>query len=1112
MNINCIYRDTSAVNDIKNAVSVLVGERISDGKSVSFPAIYTELRDAGLEIDAESAGVIYNELYGGYNDAILSSRESVEEFVGKDVEDQMKALVEVVAGNSPATRIVQIGKLPPEKQVASMIAGMFQQSEFEGTQNVNSVLKQMQTLVARAAKTLLPSSRKDKSNTIHDSLNDFFDTESVRFRTLSGGINSLETLFDAVKTEVDNYVGGLAEKLDDNDADMLRQKWDNYVSAFIASGYDIMLGKSDQNKLLNEALKQVDVAGVQIVDVNDNIKWGALMEQDNPDTITAAVKTLFENGIEDEAGNIHRYSPEQAERIGNYFERLYKDKLAAVKQAKVGNNRSKNVSAKNIISDFVKDRGFINLVKDKDGKLLLTQANWDDALNYAKGKVGDKNGMDDLMAHLDTFLRGIKDSSGNSKFNDRQIGIIKKEFEQTVAAKMVPGTSIPGAMDRLIALNDLNGGKSFKEETQSALNNVVGVSGLNQATINQIQTLVQAAKQIMGSNNVSGSTSSQPLKNRGAYAFQALSQIERRIKEIVRENKIDRSNSQRIVKYIGDNLGAASTTLLINPGNVGENIVTGLASNFAETVTLLFTNPRLYKQLGKSQSDFWTAYASHVSGGVANEVIVDTDVSTDLQAGERLRLRGAANDFRKGTISSIAGAIAKVPAYAVSIFSRTFMNSFDAGFSSSLLRKKTIGSVYNALIAQGLSSKEVLSAMDSALNIDPATAQQIESQNDSIMNVLRSVGLKPTPADSAQNKRDMRLSLYEDALAAGAAISGVKVTPKLIAESAKALVESASLQAKGLGGKKQLPIGTLDFLNTVIYNASLFALGPQRAMFRAQQKFEEQGKLGAAARSQAAAELWKNTVGRFAGGIANFMALAVTATPFGFITAASLSAQKRSMLRDNPDAADVFKADPGDIRKYAEYHNLIRSMVARASMGSIAIFGYILSQMGSDDEDETFVTNLMQTKSGRRLLQKYAPMGLNMAMALLHDVDDKKLDNRWKRVYSVLSNTTGTSYDNWQNLKTALERAKNDKDAFTAVGRILGSTMPTVNLNQHEQITRFITTLESGFDRSGIRDVKRDEATASAIYKSAEDMFDSYTTNGLIEFILRGGKNRYSGN
>lgn len=1102
LKLNCLINDTQVAEDIKNAIRQLVGDRLSNNQSVTFPPVYNQLRKEGLEVDAESAGALYNDLYGHYNDSALSSESQIREFSGKDVVDQQKAIVDAMEG----TQVVkenQIGKLPPEKQVATMIAKMFQEATFDVPKNVNSVMKQMETLVARAAKALLPPNKRGQTKGLHENLKDFFDTEKVQFQTLRGGVNTLETLHSAVKDEVDSYLAEITQNMSDEDAQEFTDKWEAYTNAFIQSTYDIMLGKSDQNKLVNEALKQVKIEGKHIVDVNGNIKWKTLMEEGNPDTISEGVKKLFEDGIKDEQGNVQKYSREEASRIGDYFEGLYKTKLAAVKQQKIGNERSKNLSSKNIISDFIKDQGFVNLAKDKDGKLLITKANWEDALKEVSKQVGAETGMDVIVQKLEKYLGGVKNPDGTNKYNDRQVDIITNDFKQTVAAKLVPGTAVPHAMARLIALKNLNHGRSFEKGTESALNNVLGVGDVDQKVIDSIKTLVEAADNIMNGNNVDGKASEDIVTNRGAYAYQALSQIERKIKEIIRENRISKSQTQRIVKYIGDTMGAASTSLLINPKNFLENIITGISSNVAESFLLLATNPKLFGQLGGAQKNFWTAFASHASGGVANEVINETDLSTDLQAGERLRLNSAKSELKQGRALSF---LAKVPAYAASIFSRTFMNSVDAGFNSALLRKKLVGSVYNALKEQGFSGSETINLMDDALNVSDEDNAELDKQNQEIKQVLNSVGIYPTAADMAQNKIDLKLGFYEDALQNAAKEKGYNISKKQVTEATKALVESAALQAKVLGGKKEIPSGILDFVNRAIYGSAKIFLTPQREGFKSQQKLEESGDLKKAAFSQFTAELVKNTAGRFAGGIANFLALATTATPLGLLTAASLRKQRNLSLKDNPNAANIFKGEPGDIRRYAEYHNLMRSMVARSLMGTTAILGFIAKKLLDDDDDEkdnSWIDNLMQTKSGRQMINKFLPMGVVIAANIMYDVKDKRLDSKMERMLNALGEITGRSYDSWSSLKSSLNKAKTGEDEKEALAKFFGNQLPTFNINQGEQLERFLTTLQSATDRKHIRDVKKDEAIAKKVYKDTEDWIDGLLINGSIDAIRR---------
>lgn len=59
----------------------------------------------------------------------------------------------------------------------------------------------------------------------------------------------------------------------------------------------------------------------------------------------------------------------------------------------------------------------------------------------------------------------------------------------------------------------------------------------------------------MNGNNVTGSTNPSPGINRAAYAYTALTEIDRKIKEVLREYKIDNSstakNSKVFIRYNG---------------------------------------------------------------------------------------------------------------------------------------------------------------------------------------------------------------------------------------------------------------------------------------------------------------------------------------------------------------------------------------------------------------------------------------------------------------------------------------------------------------------------------------------------------------------------------
>ena len=92
--LGCLLRDTQIVKDISAAMQVFVAERLQDNKSATFPALYAALREAGVEVDAVSAGTIYSDLFKDYSDPAISTEEEIDEFTEKGVRDQMKELVD----------------------------------------------------------------------------------------------------------------------------------------------------------------------------------------------------------------------------------------------------------------------------------------------------------------------------------------------------------------------------------------------------------------------------------------------------------------------------------------------------------------------------------------------------------------------------------------------------------------------------------------------------------------------------------------------------------------------------------------------------------------------------------------------------------------------------------------------------------------------------------------------------------------------------------------------------------------------------------------------------------------------------------------------------------
>jgi hypothetical protein len=208
---------------------------------------------------------------------------------------------------------------------------------------------------------------------------------------------------------------------------------------------------------------------------------------------------------------------------------------------------------------------------------------------------------------------------------------------------------------------------------------------------------------------------------------------------------------------------------------------------------------------------------------------------------------------------------------------------------------------------------------------------------------------------------------------------------------------------------------------------------------------------------------------------------------------------------------NVFDTDPETVRRYSALHGQMRSIATRSVMGSIVMGTFVLNALakGKDDDDEeenSYIKNLLATKAGRRFLQKHLPLGLSMLAPYMYGDDDAEI----LPVLEMFNTYTGGDFDKFDNLRMALKKAKNDEAEKRDVwAKFIGGFLPTYNVNQPEQVVKFWHTLQSGLDKNQTSAVEWDQEVSKDIYTQAEGIWENMTINGLIEAISRGFDNRY---
>jgi hypothetical protein len=1112
MKLNCLIRNTKIETSVRSAINGIVDFLVDSNIKPSFKEVYKTLKSEGLEIDMESVGALYVEETEKYGSDFFTNEDEVADIVGAKIEQTQREIVSRIKQEDATIGESKIGDISPEKSLANNIGKMFDRF-INGAlpPKTKSTMKAFEDLMKKAIVSSLPKIPKDAQKSITSSLDYFFAQEQDGFRTLSGAMNNLRTLHEATKKEINNYVEGLVSKLDNQqEKDLVREQWDSYTESIMNGMYDLMLGKGEQNKLLNEALKQIKIDGKSLIDKNGNIQWSKLSESGNVDVVKRAISDLFQEGIKNQDGSTQKYTQEQSDRIAQYLGTRYEQKLQAYIQRQQANARIKNQSPQNLASDFLKDEGYFEVGK-KDGVLSVTKSDWKSFMNKLRSDLNAINKNDVINGVGDSF-RSFLQERNNSLPSSEQLSdtIIEekvKAFTELVTAKFAPSTSTPNALQKLVAFSQLNNGKAFNQSTQQAINKLSGVSDLDQTTLNRLNNISNIVANLISQNSLSPISSTNPKVSRSAYALQALSQLDREIKMIIRESKMDKSNLKKTLGFINDYISSATVSLLVNPNNARENILTAFGSSIVEAMTQFITNPRLaIKTQGGNFKVFWSAFFSHVMGGSHTSIMTDEDMSIDLAQGEVYTIRNIQRNIElaKNKPKAIIKEFAKAPLYLFQQFNRVVLNSFDAAFNSVIMRRQMMGSMYSVLKENGYSTSEAFNIIDESVDITPEIRQEINDEIKVIEQELKKVGIYLTIADKALMAIEMRNAQYDITLQ-----KYVKngMTNQQVSEATKSVLKASGEVSKMLTGKKKIPSN--DIISTVVYSFPQFLLKLQQTQFDKSKKSFEQGNYKTSATQEFIGELFgKNGFAKFIGGIGNFANLAITSIPIiGMVQVSGVRKMLNNFIKDNPQSQSITNAESMDkLERYYELSATYRSLFARQLVSTLAMSAIVLAHLFDDDEEEGWfdeiMTNLMQTKSGQREIAKQLPLSMALLSIIAYSSKDKKLNDKGTRVIETFVQLLGRSDKSFEYLQKDIKDAKTTEQKLVAVTKYVGGIW-NGNINQIEQLTKTGHVLKSATNKDFIKVVKRDEKLSRELYDEMNDYTSAFLGNGIISSMMR---------
>lgn len=1084
--LNCLIRNTALKDEIQGIIVELVEIRLVNKQSVKIQDIYKDIRSAGMEVDAESVGSLYNEAFALKNSKLLSTENEIEQYVGAEFKQTIKDVQNAIVGSEESeSKEKQTGKMSPEKSIVNSLGKLFQKQFYPtSSQTTQSNLLQMQNLVKKALQSKLPKDKKiNNPLSVNQMFKDFFGIEENKFDRIDGGVNNLETLYDEVKKQVNEYVDSITKDMDDTQKAIVQEQWDNYTQSFMDSMYDIMLSNGQQQKLLNEALQNVQIDGKDLTDKNGNIKWSELSKDNNVDEIRDKIQDLFENGFTDKAGNNIEFTPIQASRIADYYANLYQQKINDIIQKDIANERAKNKSPKNLVSDFIKEQGYFQLIKDKSGQLTKMKTTWDDLIKEIKLGDNEKGMIDQLQDKLDTFLRQT-DANGNRIFDitDEKINEAKKALEVEIKSKLLPSTATPNNINKLASLSQINNGIAFNQSTQQALTKIVGVPDISQEILNKIEELSQLSQYITSNPDT-------------IFALQALAQIDRKIRELTFEIKLN-SNYVTGLQKAEDIMSALKSTLLLNPANVSENILTNTASLGNEFLRIMLNSPSGTKRKIAKQAFgiFMNAFASHVSGGSHENVVNDYDKIKELSSGERFRFTASDKNLDKNTALKLSHTAMRV-----------IMNSFDVATMETLMQLQTINSL-NSALKKAYGNEKGTQMMNELMGVSDTQLEKVDTQVNDMVSEMNKNGIYPTVMDKALMKNQMRNAIYLNNLDKNTAISDTD--KKRIRDNMQGIIRGVSESTRLIGGKKKVPFRAVDLASYIPYALGQGILKTQGKLLESAEKSRERGDFKEAQTKQfIATSVFKNGIGSFVGGRLNFLYLALTTSPLGFLSAIGAKRDLKTFIKDKGlQETDIRTASPDDYKKYTDLSQQVKSILSRAIMGSLITASWAMATYFDDDEEEEgwwdeAVNNLMKTQSGRNYLMKQMPLFLSSIVYISTNSPDEKVNTVKKRVLD-LGNRLFVMNPNWEYAGRSMDKARSGEEFGEAVASFIGSNY-NANFSQDEQITKFIDVTKSMYDDDALLKVLQNENVSKQHYKQMEDWVEQYVGMGATEKLLR---------
>jgi len=719
--VNCLVKNTQLQQDLKDIVEYIAYDSIGRGKDATVASVYNTIRKSGIEIDLQSVGYIYNEVLDKNYQQIMSDQE-VNDYTLKSFNDaiQRAALLE-----QRESKEKQIGEDAPEVYVTNGILNMFYNSEIPNEDTQSDMLKMQNALWKGVQRKLkIPDSQKPKNDEQwKDILGKALGYEQLGMTDLNGRLNSISDLYNAMRDELNTAISEAKQQADPANFERLQEM----VTGLESSTYSLLFSEKEAKKLLNEMMKEAGF-GKELKNGKTILDWNKLAAgigsiQDIRENVD---KVLSDNGFSQDVIDGVKLSLEneftglQAKVLEKKVEMLERNnKSAAIKTQRDDLNKANRISklqdellrishrrankrpekkSKEDEEISVEEKKLLDAIEEE-------KKQWDEEIKAAKQAKKDykkleaeRNRQFRIIDELNDKLEKLKNGTYISKTknaSEKDVQEIEKLKEQVknemklyVRDKAIDiSVEQKSDMRRLAELNNLG---IFESTHDRVLYNLLGVGELQQADIDDLKQISQAASNLYREVD----------KNYGSevFASRQFQALQRSIDQIIARNINDKTKTLKVLSIVKNFFDVYLTGLLTGPLTIMENLWSGVKEMFVPTIMGAGINKQdaeLYWRMLADVTKRGQTYGEEIGSFAPRELYVNS---------LEWKWKGATAKEKAESLL-----------FALTIPARVGLLGFDSANKVTITNKTFKNTIYKALTQQGMSKEDAKKFMNEAL-------------------------------------------------------------------------------------------------------------------------------------------------------------------------------------------------------------------------------------------------------------------------------------------------------------------------------------------------------------------------------------------------------------